>query len=227
MYFQREEEKTQLTGTAWAPGKRDLKSHSQTGKPLLTFSGEAVFRARPLWKIKSFMKRKDQTGGSENANANTGGRCRKRLQSWLKAAWLISISNLAVTNRWLPLKDATKGMWLQVLKDEIFKALEEFSLGNWGRKLLTWKTKEEITEVKLPTSDTRTQSQRTGTYRKESLHRVTAGRAMWDEAHVRPQAYGQSITFSVFQLFWAACRDQLCTLYCMYTLYSFQQFRTV
>lgn len=87
MYFQREEEKTQLTGTAWAPGKRDLKSHSQTGKPLLTFSGEAVFRARPLWKIKSFMKRKDQTGGSENANANTGGRCRKRLERECRAGW--------------------------------------------------------------------------------------------------------------------------------------------
>lgn len=134
------------------------------------------------------------------------------MQSWLKSACLISVSSPAVTNRWLALKDATTGMRLQVLKDEIFKALEEFSLGNWGRSLPTRKTKEEITEVKLPTRDTRTWSQRTCAYKKESLQQVTAGRAMWDEAHVRPQAYGQSVTFSVFQLFWATCWDQLCTL---------------
>lgn len=61
-----------------------------------------------------------------------------------------------------------------MLKGEIFKAPEENSLGNGGRKLPTWKTKEEITEVKL-IQDHRVKGH---AHTRKSLQQVTAGRAV-------------------------------------------------
>lgn len=178
----------------WASGKKELRSHSQTGNPPLTFSREVVFRMHPLWKIKSFMKSKDQTRGCENTSGKEAGAAKIRESNVCEWA--------AVTPGWY--------QWPGVpgLYGRVLKALEEFSLWELRETAAekqaksTWEMKEKVMKVKLHTSDTRKQSRGTCAFKGEPSCQVTAiwRRLIWGLMSLA------SPTFYVFS-------EVFCTIY--------------